>query len=217
MWSHAAFKGQDKLPFQNFTDRISRCFTIAILTIAVVAGATWLLIDPGESLHVFTAVLIVACPCALALATPFTLGNMLRIYGKLGLYLKDIHVIEKMANIQTVVFDKTGTLTATKHSEIEYRGAPLTPIDKKVLKNSLKPKKVSHFPSLKLASATAVKSPENISEELLISKGSSVTTKKKGMATLKKLGKNWGCLIFSKKLIILIFDCYDDDRDRALF
>lgn len=138
LWSHAAFKGQDKLPFQNFTDRISRRFTKAILTIAVVAGATWLLIDPSESLHVFTAVLIVACPCALALAAPFTLGNMLRIYGKLGLYLKDIHVIEKMANIQTVVFDKTGTLTATKHSEIEYRGAPLTPIDKKLLKNSFR-------------------------------------------------------------------------------
>jgi Cu+-exporting ATPase len=138
LWSHAAFKGQDKLPFQNFNDRISRRFTKAILTIAVVAGATWLLIDPSESLHVFTAVLIVACPCALALAAPFTLGNMLRIYGKLGLYLKDIHVIEKMANIQTVIFDKTGTLTATKHSEIEYRGAPLTPIDKKLLKNSFR-------------------------------------------------------------------------------
>tara|TARA_B110000027_G_C16119845_1_gene302186 strand:+ start:314 stop:2770 length:2457 start_codon:yes stop_codon:yes gene_type:complete len=138
LWSHAAFQGQDKLPFQNFTDRISRRFTLAILSVAVLAAGAWLFINPRESLHVFTAVLIVACPCALALAAPFTLGNMLRIYGKLGLYLKDIHVIEKMANIQAVIFDKTGTLTATKHSDIEYQGSSLTAMDKKLLKNSFR-------------------------------------------------------------------------------
>jgi len=138
LWSHAAFQGQHQLPFQNFTDRISRSFTTAILSIAGVASSIWLFIDPSQALNVFTAVLIVACPCALALAAPFALGNMLRIYGKLGLYLKDIHVIEKMASIQTVIFDKTGTLTATKHSDISYRGMTLTTSDKTFLKNSFR-------------------------------------------------------------------------------
>lgn len=138
LWSHAAFSGQDKLPFQNFTDRISKRFTIAILSIAMAAGIVWLFLEPAQSLQVFTAVLIVACPCALALAAPFTLGNMLRIYGRLGLYLKDIHVIEKMAGIQSLVFDKTGTLTSTQKSQILYTGSPLSSREKELLKNSFR-------------------------------------------------------------------------------
>ncbi len=138
LWSHAAFSRQDKLPFQNFTDRISKRFTIAILSIAMAAGIVWLFLEPAQSLQVFTAVLIVACPCALALAAPFTLGNMLRIYGRLGLYLKDIHVIEKMAGIQSLVFDKTGTLTSTQKSQILYTGSPLISREKELLKNSFR-------------------------------------------------------------------------------
>jgi P-type E1-E2 ATPase len=61
---------------------------------------------------VFTAVLIVACPCALALTAPFTLGNMLRIYGRAKFYIKNATVIEQLAKVDTVVFDKTGTITS---------------------------------------------------------------------------------------------------------
>ena len=138
LWSHAAFSGKDKLPFQHFTDRISKRFTIAILSIAVAAGMVWLFLEPAQSLHVFTAVLIVACPCVLALAAPFTLGNMLRIYGRQGLYLKDIHVIEKIAGINSFVFDKTGTLSSTQKSHIEYHGAPLHGRELALLKNSFR-------------------------------------------------------------------------------
>jgi len=55
--------------------------------------------------------LMVACPCAVALAAPFTFGNMLRVFGRHGFYLKNAEVIERMAAIDTVVFDKTGTVT----------------------------------------------------------------------------------------------------------
>jgi len=63
------------------------------------------------ALNAFTAVLIVACPCALALSTPFTLGNTLRIFGKNNFYLKNVSVLETLAKIKTIIFDKTGTLT----------------------------------------------------------------------------------------------------------
>lgn len=138
LWSHAAFNGKEKLPFQNFTDRISKRFTIGILSIATMATVFWLFVNPAIAIEVFTAVLIVACPCALALASPFTLGNMLRIYGRLGLYLKDIHVIEKMAAINAVVFDKTGTLTTTQKSDIIYHGISLNVLEKSLLKNSFR-------------------------------------------------------------------------------
>ena len=68
------------------------------------------LISP-TGFNVLTAILIVACPCALALTAPFTLGNVLRIMGKQKMYLKNAVVIEQLAKVDTVVFDKTGTLT----------------------------------------------------------------------------------------------------------
>lgn len=65
----------------------------------------------GEShtaIFVFTAVLIVAYHCALALSIPFTFGNTMRIFGKKGLYIKNTDVIEKLSHVDTIVFDKTG-------------------------------------------------------------------------------------------------------------
>ncbi|MEQ1588084.1 MAG: HAD-IC family P-type ATPase, partial [Cyclobacteriaceae bacterium] len=69
------------------------------------------LYDPSRMWLVITSVLMVACPCALALAVPFTFGNMLRVFGRHGFYLKNAEVIERMAAVDSVVFDKTGTIT----------------------------------------------------------------------------------------------------------
>lgn len=85
--------------------------------------------DKGEThtaIFVFTAVLIVACPCALALSIPFTFGNSMRIFGMKGLYIKNTEVIEKLAHIDTIVFDKTGTITKPKESKIEFSGINLS-------------------------------------------------------------------------------------------
>ena len=80
----------------------------------------WLPDNITLAINAFTAVLIVACPCALALSTPFTLGNTLRIFGKNKFYLKNVSVIEALAKIHTVVFDKTGTLTYSKGSNPHF-------------------------------------------------------------------------------------------------
>ena len=92
--------------------------------------------------NVVTAVLIVACPCALALSAPFALGNMLRIFGKRKMYLKNTDVIESLSHIDTIIFDKTGTITTNK-TQIVYEGSTLSYEDKQaiisVLRNSNHP------------------------------------------------------------------------------
>jgi Cu+-exporting ATPase len=95
-------------------------------------------VDASKALNVFTAVLIIACPCAIALAAPFTLGNMLRIFGKQKFYLKNATVIEKLASLDTIIFDKTGTLTTHKENTVSYDGDALNQQEKSMLKSSLR-------------------------------------------------------------------------------
>lgn len=112
---------------KTLSDRISRYFTLIIILIAASGCAYWMVRgETHTAVFVFTAVLIVACPCALALSIPFTFGNTMRIFGKSGLYIKNTSVIEKMSHISAVVFDKTGTLTRPNENHIRYTGEPLS-------------------------------------------------------------------------------------------
>jgi len=138
LWNNEVFSKSKATIFENITDQISRRFTQVIVSIATIATIVWLFIDASIAFNVFTAVLIVACPCAIALAAPFTLGNMLRIFGKRQLYLKESSIIEQMAQIDTVVFDKTGTLTTHQKNEITYHGSTLTTTEQKVLTSTLR-------------------------------------------------------------------------------
>jgi Cu+-exporting ATPase len=116
LWAATGNKRSQK-SLENITDQYSRLFTPAILTLALGSGVVWAFIDPSKSVWVTTAVLIVACPCALALSAPFAMGNAMRRLGRRGIYLKNTEVLERMSQINTVVFDKTGTLTlAGKHA-----------------------------------------------------------------------------------------------------
>ena len=138
LWSNDVFKKDKNSSFKTLTDTISQHFTIAVLLIAFVATAFWLYIDASKALNVFTAVLIIACPCAIALAAPFTLGNMLRILGKKKFYLKNATVVEQLAAIDTVIFDKTGTLTTSKVNQIVYHGDELSTEEKSIFKSALR-------------------------------------------------------------------------------
>ncbi len=112
---------------KSLSDKISQYFTIIIIAVAISGLVFWLL--KGEvktAIYVFTAVLIVACPCALALSIPFTFGNTMRIFGKNGLYIKNTAVIEKLSHISTIVFDKTGTLTQPNKNKIVFSGEALS-------------------------------------------------------------------------------------------
>ncbi|PQJ14044.1 heavy metal translocating P-type ATPase [Nonlabens tegetincola] len=138
LWSNEIFKEEDSTRLQSITDRISKRFTIGILSVAIIAALFWLFYDNSMALNVFTAVLIVACPCAIALAAPFTLGNVLRFYGKVKLYLKNSHVIEKMSELDTIIFDKTGTLTSASKNTVHYEGIALDDMEKQLLSSTLK-------------------------------------------------------------------------------
>ncbi|MEG3657545.1 heavy metal translocating P-type ATPase metal-binding domain-containing protein [Arenibacter palladensis] len=138
LWSNAVFQQDKSGSFQTLTDSIGKRFTIAVLTIAFVSAIIWLIIDPSKTINVFTAVLIIACPCAIALAAPFTLGNMLRIFGRHGLYLRDTQTIEQLAQIDTAIFDKTGTITTAEKGNVYYEGLELTSEEESLLKNTLR-------------------------------------------------------------------------------
>jgi len=138
LWGNDVFKKDKNSHFKTITDTISKNFTIFVLSIAILSTSYWLFFDTSKALNVFTAVLIIACPCAIALAAPFTLGNMLRIFGKKKFYLKNATVIEQLATINLIVFDKTGTLTTSKENSILYSGKDLNNQEKQLLKSTLR-------------------------------------------------------------------------------
>lgn len=123
LWSNDIFQKNIEIKHKTITDKISRYFTPALLILSIIAFVYWFFIDVTTAFNVFTAILIVACPCALALTAPFTLGNVLRIMGNRKLYLKNATVIEQLARVDTIVFDKTGTITTHKKSAITFEGS----------------------------------------------------------------------------------------------
>ncbi len=125
LWNNDIFTNK-KNEEKSFIHPWSRYFTLALLSIATGTLIFWLIVDASKILPAVTAVLIVACPCSLLLSATFTYGNMLRIFGRNKLYLKNASVIEALAKINTVVFDKTGTLTQTNAAAVNYEGLPLT-------------------------------------------------------------------------------------------
>lgn len=138
LWSNDVFQKKVDIKHKTVTDTISRYFTPALLVLAFVSFLYWVFIDVNTAFNVFTAILIVACPCALALTAPFTQGNVLRIMGKRKLYLKNAIVIEQLDKVNTIVFDKTGTITTNKKTAITYEGETLNESELSILKNILR-------------------------------------------------------------------------------
>lgn len=128
LWNEGAY--QKKTATQRMVDRVSQYFTITIVAIAILGAFYWQMTDPSKTWLVLTSVLIIACPCALALSTPFTSGSILRLFGKHKLFLKNADVIEELQKITTIVFDKTGTLTETAARHLNFEGHPLTVTEK---------------------------------------------------------------------------------------
>ena len=138
LWSNDVFQKKVEQKHKTITDAISRYFTPILLLIAFAGWGYWIFFDANTAFNVFTAVLIVACPCALALTAPFTMGNVLRIMGKQKFYLKNALVIEQLAKVDTIVFDKTGTITTNKKSNISYQGIELSVEEQALIKSVLR-------------------------------------------------------------------------------
>lgn len=156
LWNQSAFNNQnEEVRFSALIDKVSRFFSIGILGIAMLTLGYWLWMDPSEAFDAFTAVLIIACPCALALSMPFASGNVSRILGKLGFFVKNASTLERMANTDSAVFDKTGTLTKAHSTSVRFEGTTLSQeniaLIKSVVSNSTHPLSVAirqHLPGL---------------------------------------------------------------------
>lgn len=138
LWSNDVFQKKIDIKHKTITDAISRYFTPVLLLIAFISFGYWIFIDTNIAFNVFTAILIVACPCALALTAPFTMGNILRIMGNQKFYLKNAVVIEQLAKVDMVVFDKTGTITTNKKSAIIFKGTGFNTHELSYVKNLLR-------------------------------------------------------------------------------
>ncbi len=135
LWNHESFAKEKPASLESLSNQISGKFTFTVVLIAFAAMIFWM--GRGEysvAVLSFTSVLIITCPCALAMSTPFSLGNTLRIFGLEKFYLKNAQVIEKLAQIDTIVFDKTGTLTAPSDASVTYFGTPLNEESNQILK-----------------------------------------------------------------------------------
>ncbi len=140
-------------------DRISRYFTPVILLISLAAALAWLPAGLSRSVYIASAVLIVACPCALALSVPFTLGNAMRLLGLNRLYLRNPSVLEYLGKVTHIVFDKTGTLTSSTEQQLRWTGPELAAEDRKAIKaltrHSAHPVSRKIYESLSMEGSTA--------------------------------------------------------------
>jgi len=105
-------------PIQGLADRVASFFVPTVVLVAIVAFVIWLIVGP-EPAFVFAilsavSVLIIACPCALGLATPMSIMTATGRGAQAGILIKDAEALERMARVDTLVVDKTGTLTEGK-------------------------------------------------------------------------------------------------------
>jgi len=122
LWNQELFRKEKRAALNTLTNIYSQRFTKLVIAIALGAAVFWAFVNPAISVKAFTSVLIVACPCALALAAPFALGTAQRVLARRNVFLKNPFVIETLAKVDAVVFDKTGTLTAAGAGSVAWCG-----------------------------------------------------------------------------------------------
>jgi len=109
---------RSRAPIQGLADRVSAVFVPTVVAIAIVAFVVWLTVGPEPALVFAIAsavsVLIIACPCALGLATPISITTAAGRGAQAGVLIKDAEALERMAGVDTLIVDKTGTLTMGK-------------------------------------------------------------------------------------------------------
>jgi Cu+-exporting ATPase len=113
LWEQQAFK--DPLHktenWENFANQVGGYFTVGLISLAILVGSYWHFTDPSRWSNSVVSILVIACPCALAISYPFALGHGIRWLAKINFFIKDIQAFERMAQVDTIVLDKTGTLT----------------------------------------------------------------------------------------------------------
>jgi P-type Cu+ transporter len=119
LWNQDPGDIAQETPMGTIINKVGQYFTVAILLIALATAAWWWFHNPAITFNAVSAVLIVACPCALALTVPFSFGGVMRVFGRNGFYLKRTYVVEQLSKVDTIVFDKTGTITRNDAWDID--------------------------------------------------------------------------------------------------
>lgn len=132
LWNREELQ-QEKKQQASFIHLLGQYFSWIVLFIAAATTVYWGIFDTSKIWPSVTAILIVACPCALLLAASFTNGHILRILSRNKLYLRNAQAIETLAQTDHIVFDKTGTLTAREGAVVVWYGQALTPVEKEAI------------------------------------------------------------------------------------
>ncbi len=168
---------RSRAPIQKLADTVSGYFVPIVILIAIITGVVWTLIGPDPKLtHAIVnavAVLIIACPCALGLATPMSIMVATGRGATMGVLFRNAEAIEQMRKVDTLVVDKTGTLTVGKPKLITVKSVGLLS-DNELLSLAASLEKVSEHP---LATAIVAGAMEKKIALVEVTEFSSVTGK----------------------------------------
>ena len=121
LWNKNQIKKDLKQNLSKISESVGKRFTIIISVLSIAGFIYWYQISPEIAFNVLTSVLVVACPCAIAVSLPFSFGSTLRILGRDGCYIKNNEIVEKLESIDTIILDKTGTLTEIEKSKVDFQ------------------------------------------------------------------------------------------------
>ena len=100
-----------RAPITALLDRIAGYFVAGVLSLSIITAVLWYFIDPSVALWHAAALMVVTCPCGIALATPIALAMAMGRAARRGLFIRGQDGVERLANVDHIIFDKTGTLT----------------------------------------------------------------------------------------------------------
>lgn len=133
LWNEQAFQTQDRGRASRIARIMGTWFTWVVMAIALATLIYWWPRDASRAIYAFTSVLIIACPCAIALAIPFIMGNGVRLLGRIHAYVRHPQVLENLAAVRTLVLDKTGTITQAEQNEVRWEGVELEDGDRQAI------------------------------------------------------------------------------------
>lgn len=141
LWNDETFiKVDEEGGITKLANKAGQYFTVLILLLSFAAAAYWWP-NVHKAMDAFIAILIISCPCGLALTSPFALGNAMRMVGKNKLYLKNAQVLEHLSVINCVVFDKTGTITQSREAQVDIlplRGKAIDDSEFKLIRSAVR-------------------------------------------------------------------------------
>lgn len=124
LWNNEVFHKKEEKP--SFIHGLGKYFTLFVILLSIGSFIYWYPTSPNTAWNAFTAILIIACPCALLLAASFINSYAIAFFSKYGFFVKNEKTIEHLKNINHIVFDKTGTITEANESTVQFIGEKLS-------------------------------------------------------------------------------------------